>query len=352
MYKMGEKMRKDIETSKNGASFENIYIYLTNECNMYCKHCYLGKRLTLRETMPIDMVLNHLAFWRKLGSKKICFLGGEPTLYDDLRKSVNFAHELGYEKVIINTNLIESSFEVINDFSSNDFTYVQVSLDGATEKIHDSIRGAGAYKQTVESIKKLCDRGFDVRVIMTVNQINKGEVLEIIPLVEEMGASLVKFHIMSEIGNAKKEHKLGLDPAEWVEICRKVREYSEKKDRKIKISYQPAYNLKSNPDPYIIGQYPGCVGKYKERISIFADGRCYICSFLFDFKSSYAVLKDDVIEINDKSIEYSFDDYGCKQCANLCGFDGCKAERMIYDDDFCGSNTDLYPVCRLWKIEI
>lgn len=352
MYKMGEKMKVDIDNSKFGADFKNIYIYLTNDCTMHCKHCYLGKRLTSRETMPVDMVLNHLEFWRKLGSSKICFLGGEPTLYKDLRDCVDYAHKLGYEKVIINSNLINSSFNVINDFSKDDFTYVQVSLDGATEKTHDTIRGVGAYKQTVESIKKLSARGFDVRVIMTVNQINKGEVLDIIPLVEEMGASLVKFHIMSEIGNAKKEHKLGIDPAEWVEICRKVRKYSEKEGRKIKISYQPSYNLKSDPDPYIIDHYPGCVGKYKERISIFADGRCYICSFLFDYKSSYAVLKDNVIEINEKSIEHSFDDYGCNQCINPCGFDGCKAERMIYNDDFCGSNTDLYPVCRLWKIEI
>lgn len=346
----GEKMQYEIR-DKAGCLFENLYIYVTNRCNMFCKHCYLGNRLIEREEMPLETVKAHLKFWKQLGSKKICFLGGEPTLYPFLNESVEYAHELNYEKVIINTNLSKVAFDIIKQFSTNDFTYIQTSLDGATAATHDKIRGKGGFSQTVESIKKLSDNGYDVRIIMTVNRYNVREMIDMVRLSEKLGASLIKFHIMSEIGNAGNGIRMGLSAQEWLEACVNLREYASKqKKRKIRISYQPSYTDLKNQEYFVERGYKGCVGKFKERMSVFPDGKCYICSFLFDYNDCYAELTDNIIEIKKESIERSFNNEYCDNCSE-CRFDGCLAEELIYGGKIC-KKENLVPVCRLWKDEI
>lgn len=348
-YKIGKKFKCEIEKEKKEL-FENLYIYVTNRCNMFCKHCYLGTRLVEREEMKLEDVKAHLKFWKNLGSKKICFLGGEPTFYPFLREAVDYAHELNYEKVLINTNLSKAAYSVICQYSPDDFTYIQTSLDGATKETHEVIRGEGTFAQTTEAIKKLTNKGYDIRIIMTVNRANIQEMIPMVELAEKLGASLVKFHIMSEIGNADKSMQLGLSPHMWHEACRKLKEYAMGRvNRKIKISFQPAYSDFESQNEYAKYGYEGCVGKLKERMSVFPDGKCYICSFLFDFDDSFAKVQNGVVEMNTESIENRFENEYCSSCKK-CIFDGCIAEEMIYQGKVC-EKEKLLPICRLWKVQ-
>lgn len=348
-YVMGEKMQKELLANK-GTLFENLYIYVTNSCNMFCTHCYLGNRLVERQEMPLSDVIAHLKFWRELGSSKICFLGGEPTLYPFLREAVDYAHELNYKKVLINTNLSETAYSVISNYSVSDFTYIQTSLDGVNEETHEKIRGKGTFSETVNSIRQLTKRDYDIRIIMTVNNYNISEMIPMVELSENLGASLVKFHIMSEIGNADRGMKLGLTPKVWHNACNQLKYYAmNRKDRNIKISFQPAYSDFQSQDDYVQHGYKGCVGKFKERMSVFPDGKCYICSFLFDFDDSFAELKNGIIEITDESVEKNFVTDQCASCTK-CQFDGCIAEEIIYGGRVCNKDA-LFPVCRLWKIQ-
>ena len=346
---MGERFKREFALT-NKKYFENLYIYLTNACNMSCKHCYLGERLVEKEQMSFSSVKAHLEFWRQVGSTKLCFLGGEPTLYDHLHESVDYARALDYKKVIINTNLSNYAYRVMREFDPNEITYIQTSLDGANPDTHDMIRRAGAFNETVESIMKLSKQGHDVRLIMTVNKFNVGEVIPMIKLAHQLGCSLVKFHLMSEIGNASDSEIHGLAANEWYDVCLAIKEYAQSENREnIRISYQPAYAAFGKVDHQINGNYHGCIGKMRERMSVFPNGDGYICSFLFDRKDSFVMLKDDVIEIRNQTIEKDFVTSRCSMC-DKCGYDGCKAEEILKGKKAC---TDFYyPVCRLWKVEL
>ena len=349
-FTMGKKMRESLITN-HGNLFENLYIYVTNSCNKHCAHCYLGDRLIEKQEMPLADVIAHLKFWRELGSSKICFLGGEPTLYPYLRECVDYAWKLDYKKVLINSNLSKSAYNTLEEFSLQDFSYIQTSLDGADEKTHDRIRGQGSFVETVDSVRKLINKGHDIRIIMTVNKYNISEMIPMVEFAEYLGASLIKFHIMSEIGNAAPNDQLGLTPEAWNSACTQLMRYaSSRSNRSIKISFQPAYmDFNSQKEIFNWG-YRGCLGKFKERLSVFPDGKCYICSFLFDFDSSYAELTNGVIELNASSVERCFVSTECTSCTK-CQFDGCIAEDYIYGCKTCSEHS-LFPVCRLWKIQI
>ena len=59
--------------------FKNIYIYITEKCQLHCRHCYLGQRLKRAATMPLGYIFQNLDIWKTLGGRKLCILGGEPT---------------------------------------------------------------------------------------------------------------------------------------------------------------------------------------------------------------------------------------------------------------------------------
>ena len=83
--------------------FHNIYLYITEKCQLRCGHCYMGDRLERALNLPFDKAAQIMSYSRKLGGEYITFLGGEPTLHPDLPKMVDLALELGYRQVMVNS---------------------------------------------------------------------------------------------------------------------------------------------------------------------------------------------------------------------------------------------------------
>ncbi len=86
--------------------FRNVYLYITEACQLRCKHCYMGERLERAYKMPLEQIICTLATWRRLGGSKLTILGGEPTLHPDYCASIRAANQLGYEHVITTTNAL------------------------------------------------------------------------------------------------------------------------------------------------------------------------------------------------------------------------------------------------------
>jgi MoaA/NifB/PqqE/SkfB family radical SAM enzyme len=95
-----------------------------------------------------------------IGVQEIVISGGEPTLHPKLKDILEEARKLGDWKVKLLTNgylaglpdgeaLIRKISKYVDD--------IQVSLDGIDEETHDSIRGAGSYKNACKTINILSD---------------------------------------------------------------------------------------------------------------------------------------------------------------------------------------------------
>ncbi len=75
--------------------FRNVYLYITEACQLRCEHCYMGERLDRALKMPLPQIIDTLAAWRRLGGSKLTILGGEPTLHPDYCASTRAARQLG-----------------------------------------------------------------------------------------------------------------------------------------------------------------------------------------------------------------------------------------------------------------
>jgi len=334
--------------------FRNVYLYITEACQLRCEHCYMGERLERALKMTPNQIIDTLMVWRKMGGDKLTILGGEPTLHPFYVHTIKAASQIGYGHVITTTNAQKPAQRKFGQLEPSDFDYVQVSLDGGSAATHDAVRGAGTFDIAMETTAELCERGFDTRIICTVNKGNEGDVLDLLRIADEIGTSLVKFHVFSTIGTGHENPGLAMTPPEWVTFCSRLEAVAP--EHKTRVWFQPTYARRDQMDRYAAEGYQGCIGRTLDRISIFPDGRAYVCSYLFDTDSYFARMEGNHVVLNRSAEANEFDlftlpliDDSCRGCKSSACFGGCPAEQIVMGSSSCAEYTDIVPVCRLWK---
>jgi MoaA/NifB/PqqE/SkfB family radical SAM enzyme len=149
-YSNGDTNLKSIPT--------RMSIIFGNRCNLRCKMCGnrgLYTRLKVKNTTKLseknlDKIISYFPFLEVLALS-----GGEPLLYDELKRVVSIAEDYPKLslKIITNGNLINDFW--INKFCGLPFTNISISLDAATEKTYNQIRVRGDFKNVLRSIEKI-----------------------------------------------------------------------------------------------------------------------------------------------------------------------------------------------------
>jgi mycofactocin radical SAM maturase len=148
---------------------------LTYACNLACIHCLSssGRRdpreLSTAECLGvIDELERMQVFYVNIG-------GGEPTVRRDFWEIVDYAtaHRVG---VKFSTNGSRITSSIAERLAGSDYVDVQISLDGATAEVNDSIRGRGSYDTARRAMGNLAEagfRGFKLSVVMTRTNVDQ-----------------------------------------------------------------------------------------------------------------------------------------------------------------------------------
>lgn len=167
---------------KRHAFPEQLFYFVTNRCNLSCRHCFYWDKLnTLVQEATLDEI-DRVA--RSIPAFSFLTLtGGEPFLRVDLAEIVkifwrrNQVSQIHIPTNGYNTAAIVTATETILRTCPKPKLIVKVSIDG-TEAIHDQIRGrAGSFRNAIETLKQLSNlkraaRKFRVGVIMTYTKEN------------------------------------------------------------------------------------------------------------------------------------------------------------------------------------
>jgi radical SAM protein with 4Fe4S-binding SPASM domain len=175
-------------------------------------------------------------------------------------------------------------------------------------------------------------------------------------MADEAEVSLVKFHVFSGIGLGNENKEWLISPREWIEFYHQLEELRGQFNTQI--WYQPTYALRSEVARFSDEGYRGCIGRTLDRISVFPDGRAYVCSYLFDTALNYAFVDDDQVRLNKGENEFDLfsrvlEQPSCGKCKapSVC-LGGCPAEELALGGSSCADDPEIVPVCRLWKSEL
>ncbi|MCR4306688.1 MAG: radical SAM protein [Candidatus Yonathbacteria bacterium] len=143
-----------------------LWLELTNQCNLQCVHCYAesSPRTGHSDILLLADYERLIDEARALGCKKIQFIGGEPTLNQDLECLIVRAVSVGYLFIEVFTNLTHLPQKLLACFK-NYGVRVATSIYAPTEDVHDRITQVnGSFNKTIRNLQRLLDASVSVRV--------------------------------------------------------------------------------------------------------------------------------------------------------------------------------------------
>jgi SynChlorMet cassette radical SAM/SPASM protein ScmF len=261
-------------------ALQQIYFYVTRDCNARCYHCYQpttkvanGARPPAAGQLGAERFLALVDDARPLGLEKVKFSGGEPLLRADLPDIMAGVGARGL-RMSIETNGYLIDDRLASVLAGNEVS-VSISLDGATAAVHDALRGhPGSFDRVMRALRLLSDRGWPAHVIMSVSHRNLDQVDAVLAVAASVGCKLVKLNPVNTLGRAQRLEKTQtlLDMRELLALYERRRELEARHGVFLFLEGPPAFASLSE---LLFGHAAIC--PFTNILGVLADGSISFC---------------------------------------------------------------------------
>jgi radical SAM protein with 4Fe4S-binding SPASM domain len=190
-----------------------LQCYLTFRCSLQCTHCYVSAiradqttdELTTAEWFQVLDEYADVSRMRQI-SGEVILTGGEPTIRRDLAAILDHARSLNLSTTLFTNGLTLARPQLARELVPL-CDHIQVSLDGASESVNDSIRGRGSFNQVVRAMNVLSDLNAHWRLAITVMPQNVEDLrLHLVPLIESFPLRFeVRLALANVLGRATRD---------------------------------------------------------------------------------------------------------------------------------------------------
>ncbi len=224
-----DKTEEIEETEEREYPLNQIYFYLTEGCNLRCRHCWIEPKYQGGDksypSLEIDLFRSIIEQAKPLGLSGIKLTGGEPLLHPDIYEILDIiqSEDLG---LTVETNGVLCTPGLAKKIKACKGPFVSVSLDGAEPETHEWVRGVeGCFDAALEGFRNLVKVGFRPQLIMSVMRRNKEQMEATVRLAESLGAGSVKFNLVQPTARGEIMHEAGetlaieelIELGKWVE---------------------------------------------------------------------------------------------------------------------------------------
>lgn len=161
-----------------------VFWNVTNQCNLSCAHCYINAapNAQRRDELTLDEAKAFIDDLAEIKIPLLMFSGGEPLVRKDIWNLLDYARLKGL-KTALSSNGILITKNVAKKIKDLKVEYVGISLDGSSEKMHDTIRNQpGSFRKSVQALKNCVEIGLKCGIRMTITKDNYHEVSSLLDL--------------------------------------------------------------------------------------------------------------------------------------------------------------------------
>ena len=186
-----------------------LYYKPTARCDCRCRICDRWQRPSLRdEELPLPVVAEILARFRRAGAAVLTMWGGEPLLREDLPRILAAARELGYRTSLCTNGrrLAEQAAEIAPLLD-----VLLCSLD-AFGPDHDELRGVrGLFERVVSGIEAAKRHArCDVKIWAVLHRQNREHIAKLARLAADLGVG-IEFFPLGRIPGHNEDLALGAE---------------------------------------------------------------------------------------------------------------------------------------------
>ncbi len=190
---------------------ERVDINLGHACNYKCIFCMQGNS-TKEQRKWVDkktLFLEMEHYSRELGVKSLGLLGGEPTLYPWLSEALDYARQLGFDDITINTNgFMFADAEFTKNAVEHGLNRFCISIHSESPKVEDFLSGqAGALKRKLTAIRNIVTmRKAGHKITLSINAVlnnrNYPTMDRYVAFYKQLGITDIRFNFIRPEGRS------------------------------------------------------------------------------------------------------------------------------------------------------
>jgi AdoMet-dependent heme synthase len=203
---------------------------LLDQCNLRCKHCYVGdQKFTPRQMPTLDTVkdwvdkIETFSKENQFKSTSLHLSGGEPFARLDIFEILDYCKSKNISTFILSNGTLFTK-ETADKLMSRGIKNIQFSIEGP-EEINDNIRGKGVYQKVMNAIKIAKEQGMGVTVSITLS---KNNISIIKDFIKELDHLNLMFHIRELMPIGDGAHMNIITPNQRKDFFEFSRDYSGK----------------------------------------------------------------------------------------------------------------------------
>ena len=269
------------ETRPEGHPLHQIYFYLTEGCNLRCRHCWvLPEKNAPRQAdafLKVELFENIVEQGRPLGLHTVKLTGGEPFLHPQISRILKVIKDADL-RLVVETNGVLLTPELAKAVAACRNPHISVSLDGAEAETHEWVRGVpGCFEAALKGITYLVQAGLKPQIIFSMMRQNRDQMEAVVRLAQKLGAGSLKFNVIqaSPRADLMQDNEETLSVPELIELGRWVEEELIKEvDLFLIFHYPPAFRSLSL---LCEGNGNFCSCGIMNIIGVLADGSYALC---------------------------------------------------------------------------
>jgi radical SAM protein with 4Fe4S-binding SPASM domain len=223
----------------------SMTLMVTGGCNLNCRHCWLDCRsLECSAPVPAEKITAAIDEFTQIGGTRITLTGGEILTHPDWAAILQFGLDhMGIRGITLQTNATLITSKHLAEFKKLplDKLTIQVSLDGASARSHDLIRGPGSFDNAMAGIGLLVEGGlgFRTQVAFTEMAHNFSELPDLLEAINMLGIARLISGTLVKDGRAAGSTRMRLPtPDQYRELI-----YLYQTDEKFKTLYDQKANI-------------------------------------------------------------------------------------------------------------
>jgi putative heme d1 biosynthesis radical SAM protein NirJ2 len=213
----------------------------TNQCNMFCDHCYREAGARLAEELNTEQAKKLIREIKKAGFRIMIFSGGEPLMRQDIYELGHYATQQGL-RIVLGTNGTLITRDAALKLKEAGFMAAGVSLDSLDAKKNDTFRKLdNAFDLTLKGIENLKSAGVPFQIHTTVMDWNVNELENITDFAVKIGARGHHIFFLVPTGRAVNIEDEALKVVEYEKTIARVMEKQKQVDIEIKPTCAPQF---------------------------------------------------------------------------------------------------------------
>lgn len=185
-----------------------VVVYLTDYCNLKCRHCFLTQTNNLNKNMlDTNKLKELLKLFKDNNVFMIAYSGGDAMLHKDLFEILNYTSDLGMLPLlgISGPNVSLTYAKKIYD---SGVRCVQIGLNGSDEKTNSYYRGKGNFSKALKSFHNLKDNNVNVNLAFCLDKHNLFDLENMLNLANSIDAYKIKIEFWCCVNNSNNSNEL------------------------------------------------------------------------------------------------------------------------------------------------